>query len=121
MNLVMNAAEAIESNKGRIIINTSEIQIDSSFQSQTMNNQELQEGDYISIEISDTGCGMDEETQAKIFDPFFTTKFTGRGLGMSAVLGIVRGHNGAINVTSELGKGTIVTVLLPVARKALIQ
>src|SRR3954470_19633178 len=75
----------------------------------------LATGDYVQLEVSDTGCGMSAETQAKIFDPFFTTKFSGRGLGLAVVQGIVRSLHGAIQVASEAGKGTTVEVLLPCA------
>lgn len=75
--------------------------------------RQFNEGEYVYFEITDTGCGMDKETMSKIFEPFFTTKFTGRGLGLSAILGIVRGHGGAIRVYSEKGKGTSFKILFP--------
>jgi CheY-like chemotaxis protein len=77
----------------------------------------MSEGLYVYFEIADTGCGMSKETMAKLFDPFFTTKFTGRGLGMAAVLGIVRGHRGAIKVYSELDKGSTFKILLPASSR----
>jgi two-component system cell cycle sensor histidine kinase/response regulator CckA len=73
----------------------------------------LARGDYLVIAVSDTGCGMDESTLARIFDPFFTTKFIGRGLGLSAVEGIVRGHKGSIQVRSQVGRGSVFEIHLP--------
>ncbi len=112
-NLVTNAAEAIGDELGAITIRTGRIDVTSDYLSATYLPDDLPEGDYAFVEVSDTGCGMDADTRARIFDPFFSTKFTGRGLGMAAVLGIVRGHRGAIKVYSEPGKGTTVKILLP--------
>jgi len=114
MNLVINASEAIDNNSGVISVATGVMQADHRYLSETWLDEGLSEGRYAYLEVSDTGCGMDKTTMAKIFDPFFTTKFTGRGLGMSAILGIVRGHKGAIKVYSEPGRGTTFKVLLPI-------
>jgi len=114
MNLVINASEAIGENNGNIVIHTGVMDADVSYLQTTHFDDPLPTGRYVYMEVSDDGCGMDKETQIKLFDPFFTTKFAGRGLGMSAILGIVRGHNGAIKVYSEAGKGTTFKVLFPI-------
>jgi CheY-like chemotaxis protein len=113
MNLVINASEAIGEKSGVISISTGVTRIDRPYLASTVANPELPEGDYVFLEISDSGCGMTPETQARIFDPFFTTKFTGRGLGLAAVLGIIRGHKGALKVYSEPGRGTTFKLLFP--------
>ena len=113
MNLVINASEAIGDRSGVIAINTGSMDCDRSYLNNVWMDESIAEGTYLYLEISDTGCGMDNETVSKIFDPFFTTKFTGRGLGMAAVMGIMRGHKGSIKVYSELGKGTTFKLLLP--------
>jgi two-component system, cell cycle sensor histidine kinase and response regulator CckA len=116
MNLVINGAEAITGSMGTVCVSTAVQEADSQYIS-TMSEggAEIPPGKYISLEVYDTGVGMDEATRAKIFDPFFTTKFTGRGLGLSAVLGIVRSHKGAIKVYSAPGQGSTFKILLPAA------
>ncbi len=113
MNLVINASEAIGDRSGVIAVTTGSMDCDRSYLKNIWLEEGLEEGHYVYLEIADNGCGMSRETKAKLFDPFFTTKFTGRGLGMAAVLGIVRGHKGAINVYSEPDKGTTFKILLP--------
>jgi PAS domain S-box-containing protein len=113
MNLITNASEAMDERSGSIIIKTGEMHADRSYLRSTYMDDGLEERDYIYLEVSDSGVGMDVATCGKIFDPFFTTKFTGRGLGLAAVLGIVRGHQGAIKVSSEVDHGTSFKVLFP--------
>jgi signal transduction histidine kinase/CheY-like chemotaxis protein len=103
MNLITNASDALEENEGVIRLRTGLVLDDA--------------GPHVFLEVSDTGSGMDAETKARMFDPFFTTKFTGRGLGLAAVQGIVRSHRGVIRVESEVGTGTRFTVLFPAGRR----
>ncbi|WP_240732249.1 PAS domain S-box protein [Geobacter sp. FeAm09] len=115
MNLVINASEAMGDRDGTIAVATGCMECDAAYLDNPWLNENRGPGAYAWLEVADTGCGMDRETMARIFDPFFTTKFTGRGLGMAAVLGIIRGHRGAIRVSSEPGRGTTFRVLLPAA------
>jgi PAS domain S-box-containing protein len=115
MNLVTNAADAIAGAAGRIEITTGRVSATNDYLAQSWLGEELAPGDFVFTEIADTGCGMDQQTLARIFDPFFTTKITGRGLGLAAVLGIVRSHRGAISVESTPGVGTRFRLLLPAA------
>ena len=117
MNLITNASEALGDERGVIVVRSGAIDCDANRLRETYFSPDLPAGEYVFLEVSDTGSGMDEETIEKIFDPFFTTKFVGRGLGLAAVLGIIRGHNGAIEVDSELARGTTIRVLLPAGGK----
>jgi two-component system, cell cycle sensor histidine kinase and response regulator CckA len=112
-NLMVNASEAIGESSGTIRVSTASTDCDRAFLDSVWGGEQLTEGRYVSLQVADTGCGMDEGTMARIFDPFFSTKFTGRGLGLAAVNGIVRGHKGAIRVRSAPGRGTTFTVLFP--------
>jgi len=120
MNLVINGAEAIGPEGGTVLVRTGVQHVDQQYIA-TMNAAAgtLHPGDHICLEVHDTGSGMSDETVGKIFDPFFTTKFAGRGLGLSAVLGIVNSHKGALKVYSRLGQGTTFKVLLPVSTQPL--
>ena len=109
--VVANAAEAIEG-KGRIRVSTGNEQITEEAARQ---HPDLTPGAYVRLRVDDDGKGMDENTRARMFEPFFTTKFHGRGLGMAAVYGIIKNHNGSIEVASQLGKGTVVRIYLPAA------
>jgi two-component system cell cycle sensor histidine kinase/response regulator CckA len=113
LNLVINASEAIGETSGTITVSTGTLHVPSTRQAGALPGRELPEGGYVYLDVADTGAGMDAETQRRLFEPFFTTKFAGRGLGLSAVLGIVRGHRGDIQVTSQLGQGTSFRVLFP--------
>ena len=118
LNLVINGSEAIGDQPGTIRVSTGIVRIDEMVQSAEYVSQNLTPGEYAYLEVADTGCGMDPETKARIFEPFFTTKFTGRGLGLAAVLGIVRGHKGGFKVSTEKGRGSTLTLLLPCSAKA---
>ncbi len=113
MNLVINASDAIGDESGTIAISTGMMDCDRSYLQESWLNDNLNPGRYVFIEVADTGCGIAPENVERIFEPFFSTKFTGRGLGMAAVLGIVRGHNGAIKIYTELNQGSTFKVLLP--------
>jgi PAS domain S-box-containing protein len=118
MNLVLNASEAIGSAAGRIHVATALRRVEATALLDAAHGRNLTAGEYVCLEVTDDGCGMTEETRAKIFDPFFTTKSTGRGLGLAAVLGIVRAHQGAFFVRSEPGKGSAFSLYLPPVRAA---
>ncbi len=115
MNLIMNASEAIGEKDGLITVAASKVRVDGAFGGSPAG---LPSGDYLRLAVSDTGCGMTDEVRARMFDPFFTTKLPGRGLGLSAVQGIVRTHGGAINVVSSPGFGSSIEILLPCIHEA---
>lgn len=116
INLVTNAAESIDSGRpGTITVKTGVQDLSDDELASAVFSDGVNPGRYVCLEVQDTGSGMDEKTRARIFDPFFTTKFTGRGLGLPAVLGIVRGHRGTLRVSSGRGVGSVFTVLLPVS------
>ncbi len=116
MNLIINAVEAMEGQPGVVIVTTGvEAITPEQVELWQYKDQSQPSGRYVYLQVTDNGCGMDAETRSRIFDPFFTTKFTGRGLGLAAVLGIVRGHKGGLQMESEPGKGTTFRLFFPAA------
>jgi two-component system CheB/CheR fusion protein len=120
MNLVVNAGEAIgEGNPGKVVVSSSLLDVDGAFVDAA--GDEVAPGRYVRVEVADTGCGIEPGNMPKVFEPFFTTRFTGRGLGLAAVAGILRALKGGITVDSTLGAGSTFRVLLPAARRAALQ
>jgi CheY-like chemotaxis protein len=116
MNLIINSSEAMGTKDGTIRVGTSAVKV--SAEHGPGEPADLPAGNYLRLEIADTGCGMSEAVKARIFDPFFSTKFAGRGLGLAVVQGIVRAHAGAIHLTSAPGQGTTFQIFLPFATEA---
>jgi PAS domain S-box-containing protein len=114
ISLFTNAVEAIGERPGQIVITTGLKQADVEFFDEPHLARDLRAGPYVTLEINDDGCGMDETAKARMFDPFFSTKFLGRGLGLPAVLGIVRRHDGFVKVHSEPGAGATFLIGFPV-------
>ncbi len=115
MNLITNASDALGERRGEIRIRAEETSFAEARLFETTGP--VSPGRFILLEVTDTGMGMTEETRRRIFEPFFTTKFAGRGLGLAATVGIVRRHGGALEVTSELGAGSVFRLYLPVKRQ----
>ncbi|GMV90435.1 MAG: hypothetical protein AMXMBFR82_02130 [Candidatus Hydrogenedentota bacterium] len=114
INLVSNASDAIGEGNGVIGVSTGVMDCDQDYLTDLYIDEHLAPGRYAYLEVSDNGCGMSKDIQARVFEPFYSTKFTGRGLGLPAVLGIVRGHRGTVKIYTESGRGTTIKVLLPV-------
>jgi len=114
MNLVTNASDAIGEQSGVISVTTGLIDADAKYLEDLHIQEPLLPGQYVYIEVADTGTGISEEVRSRIFEPFYSTKFVGRGLGLSAVQGIMRGHNGCVKVYTHLGKGSTFKVLFPI-------
>ena len=113
VNLVTNAAEAMEGKPGHVLIRTYPFSVTPEYFAQVFFKENAEPGEYVCLEISDTGCGIPSDQIQRIFDPFYSTKFSGRGLGLPVVLGIVRGHRGLIHLYSEPGTGTTFKILFP--------
>lgn len=116
MNLIINATEAIGEAQGEIAVILTRVDLTLEEPKRDHLGRVIPSGSYLCLEVTDNGCGMDEETRRRMFEPFFTTKFTGRGLGLSATLGIISKHEGALQVDSPPGGGTRFKVYLPVSK-----
>jgi two-component system cell cycle sensor histidine kinase/response regulator CckA len=121
MNLVTNASESLQDSAGRVTLRCGVMTATEDYLMETIGSADLAAGPYVFVEVSDPGEGIDEEVRQRIFEPFFSTKFTGRGLGLASVLGIVRGHRGAIKLVTEPGSGTRFRVLIPPVTEAVVQ
>ncbi len=121
MNLITNASDALGDDTGIISVSTGMIDADAAYLREVTADPAIRPGRFVSLEVSDSGCGMEKATIARIFEPFFSSKETGRGLGLAAVLGIVRGHGGILKVYSEVGQGTTMKVMLPASDQAVAQ
>jgi len=112
MNLILNAAQAVEDGTSPVVVSTGVQDLPAQTAGLTL-DRDLGPGRYVFLEVADKGCGMTPDVMARIFDPFFTTKTTGRGLGLSAVQGIIQAHNGAIHLSSSPGQGTVFRIFIP--------
>lgn len=119
MNLISNAAEALGEDEGLITVGSRREELSLEAFEDVPWHDQMKAGQYVVLEVSDTGCGISPEALSRVFDPFFSTKFIGRGLGLSALQGMVRAHQGAARVSSTPGQGTKVSVFLPLAEKFL--
>ncbi len=113
MNLVINAAEALGDEGGAVEMSTSSRAFSEEELARDFPGENLEPGPYTVLTVKDEGCGMDETTRRRVFEPFFSTKFTGRGLGMAAVQGIVHAHEGGLRLESAPGQGTTFTTIFP--------
>ena len=118
MNLVTNASDSLGARQGVIRVATTLERLEPAIIQRQFPNQELVPGEYVVLEVADTGCGIPEDVLGRIFDPFFTTKTSGRGLGLSALLGILRGHRAGIRIRSEPGKGSTFAVFFPASAES---
>ncbi|MEW6305912.1 MAG: PAS domain S-box protein [Verrucomicrobiota bacterium] len=115
INILVNSVEALENKDGAIRVATRTMTVTPEFLATGFRPDDVPPGEYVCLEIQDTGCGMDTSVLTRVFEPFFSTKFAGRGLGLAAVMGIVRGHKGALRVQSRKGAGSTFTLLFPIA------